>query len=159
MLSHAVMSVVQVFHPLWCWVGLCFCESVVISHPSRCELTVWGLMLWFEQWLKWWRWLILSWHVVLESIKDRILGVDTPGQHVPPRVRYGMTCLLIRNVIGYVSCSVEWGLSSFFVSYFVTYFVIYLNHMVKEWPFAGESLALQAGPFAGEFVAKHDILL
>jgi hypothetical protein len=23
------------------------------------------------------------WLVMLESIKDRILGVDTPGQHVP----------------------------------------------------------------------------
>jgi hypothetical protein len=43
-------------------------------------------MLWFEQWLEWWRWLILSWHVVIESAKDRILRVDTPGQHVPPRV-------------------------------------------------------------------------
>jgi hypothetical protein len=29
---------------------------------------------------------------MLESATDRILGVDTPGQHVPPRVRYGMTC-------------------------------------------------------------------
>jgi hypothetical protein len=51
------------------------------------------------------------WFVVLESAKDRILGVDTPGQQVPPRVRYEMTCLLIRNPIGFVSCSVEWGLA------------------------------------------------
>jgi hypothetical protein len=29
------------------------------------------------------------WLVMLESAKDRVLGVDTPGQHVPPRVRYG----------------------------------------------------------------------
>jgi hypothetical protein len=43
-------------------------------------------MLWFEQWLEWWRWLIPSRHVVLESAKDRILGVDTSEQHVPPRV-------------------------------------------------------------------------
>jgi hypothetical protein len=34
----------------------------------------------------------VMWIVMLESAKDRILGVDTPGQHVPPRVRYGMTC-------------------------------------------------------------------
>jgi hypothetical protein len=34
-------------------------------------------MLWFEQWLEWWTWLKPSWHVVLESAKDRILGVDT----------------------------------------------------------------------------------
>jgi hypothetical protein len=47
--------------------------------------------------------------VMLESAEDRILGVDTPGQHVPPCVRYGMTCLLIRNTIGCVSYSVEWG--------------------------------------------------
>jgi hypothetical protein len=30
--------------------------------------------------------------VMLEFAKDRILGVDTPGQHVPPRVWYGTTC-------------------------------------------------------------------
>jgi hypothetical protein len=53
-------------------------------------------MLWFEQWLEWWRWLIPSQHVVLKSAKDQILEVDTSGQHVQPRVRYGMTCLLIR---------------------------------------------------------------
>jgi hypothetical protein len=47
--------------------------------------------------------------VMLESAKDRILGVDTPGQHVPPRVRYGTACLLISYAIGSVSCSVEWG--------------------------------------------------
>jgi hypothetical protein len=47
--------------------------------------------------------------VMLESSKVRILGVDTPGQHVPPCVRYGMACLLIRYAIVCVSCSVEWG--------------------------------------------------
>jgi hypothetical protein len=101
------------------------------------------------------RWLIPSWHVVLESLKDRILGVDTPGQHAPPPVRYGMTCLLIRNPIGSVSCSVGWGLAS----YFVTYFVKRLTHMVQEGPFVGETLALQAGSIVGEIVAKHDIHL
>jgi hypothetical protein len=49
----------------------------------------------------------VMWFVMLESAKDRILGVNTPGQHVPPRVRYGMACLLIRYAIGYVSCSIE----------------------------------------------------
>jgi hypothetical protein len=29
------------------------------------------------------------WLFMLESAKDRILGVDTPGQHVPSRIRYG----------------------------------------------------------------------
>jgi hypothetical protein len=28
----------------------------------------------------------VTWFVMLESTKNRILGVDTPGQHVPPRV-------------------------------------------------------------------------
>jgi hypothetical protein len=47
--------------------------------------------------------------VMLESAKDRILAVDALGRHVPPRVRYGTTCLLIRCAIGCVSCSVAWG--------------------------------------------------
>jgi hypothetical protein len=47
------------------------------------------------------------WLVMLESTKDRILGVDTPKQYMPPRVRYGMTCLLIRDVVGSVPCSDE----------------------------------------------------
>jgi hypothetical protein len=34
----------------------------------------------------------VMWIVLLESSKDRILGVDTPGQHVPPRVWYGTAC-------------------------------------------------------------------
>jgi hypothetical protein len=89
--------------------------------------------MWFEQRLEWWRWLILSWHVVLESTKDQILGVDALGQHVPPRVRYRTTCLLIRNAIGCVSCSVEWGLTSFFVSYFMKC----LNHTVLVGPLMG----------------------
>jgi hypothetical protein len=45
---------------------------------------------------------------MLESAKDRILGVDTPGQHVLPHVRYGTTCLLIRDAVGSVSCSDKW---------------------------------------------------
>jgi hypothetical protein len=31
------------------------------------------------------------WFVMLEFTKDRILGVDTIGQHVPPHVWYGTT--------------------------------------------------------------------
>jgi hypothetical protein len=46
--------------------------------------------------------------VMLESAKDRVIGVDTPGQQVPPRVRYGTTCLLIRDVVGSMRCSDEW---------------------------------------------------
>jgi hypothetical protein len=51
----------------------------------------------------------VMWLDVLESAKDQIVGVDTLGQHVPPRVRYGTACLLIRYAIGCVSRSVEWG--------------------------------------------------
>jgi hypothetical protein len=48
------------------------------------------------------------WFVMLESTKDRVIGVDSPGQQVPPRVRYGTTCLLIRDDVGGVPCSDEW---------------------------------------------------
>jgi hypothetical protein len=50
----------------------------------------------------------VMWIVMLESAKDRVLGVDTLGQQVPPRVRYGTACLLIRDVVGSVPYSVEW---------------------------------------------------
>jgi hypothetical protein len=46
--------------------------------------------------------------VMLKSAKDRVLVVDTPGQQVPPCVRYETACLLIRDVVGSVPCSVEW---------------------------------------------------
>jgi hypothetical protein len=45
------------------------------------------------------------WEVMLESAKDQVLGVDTPRQHVPPHVQYGVVCLLIRDVVGCESCS------------------------------------------------------
>jgi hypothetical protein len=32
------------------------------------------------------------WFIMLESAKDRIIGVDALGQHVPPCVQYGTTC-------------------------------------------------------------------
>jgi hypothetical protein len=47
------------------------------------------------------------WLVMLESAKDQVLGVDTSGQHVLPRVQYVMACLLIRDAMGSVSCSDE----------------------------------------------------
>jgi hypothetical protein len=50
----------------------------------------------------------VMWLVMLKSGKYRVIGVDTPGQQVPPRVRYGMSCLLIRDVMGSVPCSDEW---------------------------------------------------
>jgi hypothetical protein len=48
---------------------------------------------------------------MLKSAKDQVLGVDTPGQQVPPRVRYGTTCLIIRDVVGSVPCSDEWKIA------------------------------------------------
>jgi hypothetical protein len=48
------------------------------------------------------------WLVMLESAKNQILEVDTTGQHVPPRIRYGTTCLLIRDGMGCEACSDEW---------------------------------------------------
>jgi hypothetical protein len=50
----------------------------------------------------------VMWFVMLKSAKDRVIGVDIPGQQVSPRVRYGMAYLLIRDVVGSVPCSDEW---------------------------------------------------
>jgi hypothetical protein len=50
----------------------------------------------------------VMWFVMLESAKDRVIGVHTPGQQVPPRVQYGTACLLIRDDVGSVPCSDEW---------------------------------------------------
>jgi hypothetical protein len=48
------------------------------------------------------------WFVMLESAKDRVMGIDTPGQQVPPYVRYKIAYLLIRDVVGSAPCSDEW---------------------------------------------------
>jgi hypothetical protein len=50
----------------------------------------------------------VMWFVMLESTQDQVIGVDTPGQQVPPRVRYGTAYLLIRDAVGSVACSDEW---------------------------------------------------
>jgi hypothetical protein len=42
------------------------------------------------------------WFVMLKSAKYRVIGVDTPGQQVSPRVQYGTTCLIIRGAVGSV---------------------------------------------------------
>jgi hypothetical protein len=47
----------------------------------------------------------VMWFVMLESAKDRVIGVDTQGQQVLPCVRYEMACLLIRDAVGSVPCS------------------------------------------------------
>jgi hypothetical protein len=53
----------------------------------------------------------VMWFVMLESAKDRVIGVGTPGQQVPPRVRYRTSCLLIRDVVGSVPYSDKWEIS------------------------------------------------
>jgi hypothetical protein len=50
----------------------------------------------------------VMWFVMLESAKDRVIGADTLGQQVLPRVRYETTCLLIRDAVGSVPYSDEW---------------------------------------------------
>jgi hypothetical protein len=46
----------------------------------------------------------MMWIVMLESAKDQILGVDTPGQPMPPRVWYGTACGLTRKALVSLSC-------------------------------------------------------
>jgi hypothetical protein len=96
----------------------------------------------------------VMWFVMLEYAKDQIIGAYTLGQYVPPRVQYGTTCLLMRHVIGCVSCSVEWGWHHTLWPDFVTYFVNYLNHMVQEGTFVRETLALQAWTICSENHSK-----
>jgi hypothetical protein len=83
-------------------------------------------MLWFEQGFEWWGRCDLHslWLVMLEFATDQILGVDTLEQHVPPRVRYGTTCLLIRDAVGSVPCSYEWEVTWSFTQ----------THVVQEGP-------------------------
>jgi hypothetical protein len=49
----------------------------------------------------------VMWLVMLESAKDRVIGVDTPEQQMSPRVRYRTACLLIRDAVGSVLYSDE----------------------------------------------------
>jgi hypothetical protein len=65
----------------------------------------WGLMLWFEQDLEWWRRLRPSSDVVGWIYQGPNLRCRPLGQHMPPRVRYEMTCWLIRKAL--VSCLVK----------------------------------------------------
>jgi hypothetical protein len=146
-LSHAVMSVVQVF-PSFMMLSSA-CVFVRDGLPS--------IEMWFDYGEDWCCGLSKvgmvetvgfrqeMWLVMLESAKDWILGVDTPGQHVPSHVRYGMACLLIRYAIGCVSCSVEWGWLLTLWSVFVTFFVNCLNHMVQEGPLCAGNLSSASG--------------
>jgi hypothetical protein len=106
----------------------------------------------------------VMWLLMLGSAKDRILGVDPPGQHVPPRVRYGTACLLIRYAIGCVSCSVEWGWLQSLWPVFVTRLCDLLcelpeSHGAKGATLCGKPQHCKRSHFVWESVAKHDILL
>jgi hypothetical protein len=161
MLSHVVMSVVQVF-PSFVMLSLA-CDFVRDGLPSiemwfdRGEDRCYGLSkdgmvetVGFHQ---------VMWLVMLKSAKDRILGVDTLGQHVPPCVWYRMACLLIRCAIGCVSCSVEWGWLPSLWSVLVTFCVNYLNGMVQKGPLCAGNLSTASGVVCQETIAKHDKLL
>jgi hypothetical protein len=101
----------------------------------------------------------VMWLVKLESATDRILGVDLPGQHVPPRVRYGTACLLVRYAIGCVSYSVEWGWLLSVRPVCVTFYVNCLNHMVQKGPLCAGNLSTTSGAVCQKTIGKHDILL
>jgi hypothetical protein len=87
---------VLVFHLSCCEVTVVRIDAVVCARFGMVETVGTHQVMWF---------------VMIESAKDRLIGVDTPGQHVPPRVCYGMACLLIRDVVGSVPCSDEWKIS------------------------------------------------
>jgi hypothetical protein len=147
MLSHAVMRVVQVF-PSFVMLSLA-CVLVREGLPSVemwfgpgkdrcCGFSKVGMVetVWFCQ---------VMWLVMLESAKDRILGVDPPGQHVPLHVQYGMTCLLIRYATGCVSCSVEWGWLLSVWPVCVTFYVNCPNHMAQKGPLCAGNLSTASG--------------
>jgi hypothetical protein len=142
MLSHAVISVVQVLtsfemFSLTCVLvrdGLPSVEMWFDPGEDRCC----GLSK--DGRVETVRFCQVMWFIMLESAKDQILGVDTPWQHVPPCVWYGTACLLIMYAIGYVSCSVEWEWLPSLWPVFVTFFVNCLNHMVQKGPLCAENL-------------------
>jgi hypothetical protein len=76
---------VLVFHLSWCEVTVVRFDAVVWARFGMVEPFVVHQVMWF---------------VMLKSAKDRVIGVDTPWQQVPPRVRYGTACLLIRDDVG-----------------------------------------------------------
>jgi hypothetical protein len=131
---------------------LCRVLSVLVFHLSLCEVTVvrFDVVVWARfGMVETARIYQVMWFVMLESAKDRVIGVDTSGQQMPPHVRYGTTCLLIRYAISCVSCSVEWGCILSLWSVFVTLCVNCLNHMVQKGYCVRETSSLQARPLSG----------
>jgi hypothetical protein len=150
------------FHPNYVKFGLCWVLRVLVLHLSWCEVTV----MRFDA-VVWARFGMVETvgirqvmlFVMLESAKDWVIGVDTPGQYVPPHVRYRTTYLLIRYAIGCMSCSVEWGWLLSLLSVFVTFCVNCLNQMVQKGPLCAGKLSTASEAVCRETVAKHNILL
>jgi hypothetical protein len=79
------------------------------------------------------------WLVLLESAKDQFLGVDPPRQHVPPYLRYEMTCSLIRIASGSVPCSVVRGrVQEVLKNCVVQEGPLWENHSIARWAFVGK---------------------
>jgi hypothetical protein len=75
----------------------------------------------------------VMWFVMLNYAKDRVIGLDTPGQQVPPCVRYQTICLQIRDAMGSVPCSDQWeiGVVTCHSTYhFTTVLSLLLPHMI-----------------------------
>jgi hypothetical protein len=160
MLNHAVMRVIQV-SPSFVMLSLAcvFVRDGLSSvemwiDPSEircCGLSKVGMVetVGFRQ---------VMWLVMLGSAKDRILGLDPPGQHVPPRVWYGTACLLIRYAIGcvmlgwvemapvFVTCLCDPSLWYSLWTAWTTW--------CKRGHFVWETSALQAGPLCVRIRSK-----
>jgi hypothetical protein len=153
MLSYAIMSIVQVF-PSFVMLSLS-CVFVSDGLPS--------VEMWFDhgevRMVETIRFRQVMWFVMLESAKNRILEVDTSGQYVPPRVRYETAYLLIRYVIGCVSCLIEWGWLLSLWPVFMTFCVNCLNHMVQKGTLCAGNINTASGVVCQETIAKHDILM
>jgi hypothetical protein len=95
------------FHLIWYWVWLVSFWECLVFHLSWCEVTMVSIDVVVWAWVR----MVetvgfrqVMWIVMLESAKDRIVGVDTLGQHVPSCVRYGRACWLIRKALVSLSC-------------------------------------------------------
>jgi hypothetical protein len=80
------------------------------------------------------------WLVLLRYAKDRFLGVDPLEQLVSPRVWFWTTYLLIRDVIGSLSCLEAWGMV----------LCLACEPHGARGAYVGEILALQEGPLLGK---------
>jgi hypothetical protein len=95
------------FHLIWCWVWLVSLWECLVFHLLWCEVTKVRIdaMVWaWVQMVEMVGFCQMMWFVMLEPAKDWIMGVDTLGQHVPPRVWYGTAWWLISKALVSLSC-------------------------------------------------------